>query len=92
MLEEGALDEVAAVRDLPRDLTAMKALGVPELLAHLEGEMSLEEAVEKAQTATRQYAKRQMTWFRNQFSDWIHINLKESERIEVEVYNNIIKN
>jgi tRNA dimethylallyltransferase len=44
----------------------MKALGVPELMRHLRGEMPLEAAVAAAQRATRQYAKRQMTWFRHQ--------------------------
>ncbi len=68
MIEAGALAEVAALaaRGLDPDLPAMKALGVPELLRHLRGEMPLEAAVAAAQRATRQYAKRQMTWFRHQ--------------------------
>lgn len=72
MMEAGALDEVARLRDqgLAADLPAMKALGVPSLLAHLRGEMDLQEAVQEAKTRTRRYAKRQMTWFRNQFADW----------------------
>jgi tRNA dimethylallyltransferase len=44
-----------------------KAHGVPELLAHLRGEMALEEAIRRAQQNTRHYAKRQTTWLRNQF-------------------------
>jgi tRNA dimethylallyltransferase len=68
MIEAGALAEVAALaaRGLDPDLPAMKALGVPELLRHLRGEMPLEAAVAAAQRATRQYVKRQMTWFRHQ--------------------------
>jgi tRNA dimethylallyltransferase len=68
MIEAGALAEVAALaaRGLDPDLPAMKALGVPELMRHLRGEMPLEAAVAAAQRATRQYAKRQMTWFRHQ--------------------------
>jgi tRNA dimethylallyltransferase len=68
MIEAGALAEVAALADrrLDPDLPAMKALGVPELLHHLHGELSLEGAVEAGQRRTRQYAKRQMTWFRHQ--------------------------
>ena len=72
MVENGALAEAAALRDqhLAADLPVMKALGVPELIAHLDGELTLDEAVERAQTATRRFAKRQMTWFRNQMADW----------------------
>jgi tRNA dimethylallyltransferase len=68
MIEAGALAEAAALaaRGLDPDLPAMKALGVPELMRHLRGEMPLEDAVVAAQRATRQYAKRQMTWFRHQ--------------------------
>jgi tRNA dimethylallyltransferase len=92
MIEHGALDEVAQVSSLDEALPAMRALGVSQLLAYSRGECSLEDAVEKAQTATRQYAKRQMTWLRNQFSDWNVINEKESERIIASAYNIIIEN
>lgn len=70
MLEQGALAEVAdlAALGLNPDLPAMKALGVPELLAHLRGEIDREAAVARAQQATRNYAKRQLTWFRNQLA------------------------
>ena len=66
MLNAGALREVAqlASRGLDHNLPAMKALGVPELLAFLEGKCSLEEASSLAKLHTRQYAKRQMTWFK----------------------------
>lgn len=72
MMDAGALDEVAKLSEmgLSADLPALKALGVPSLMAHLRGEMDLEAAVQEAKTQTRRYAKRQMTWFRNQFSDW----------------------
>ena len=68
MLAAGALDEVKALLalDLPSQAPAMKALGVPELAAHLFGEIDLEAAAERAETATMQYAKRQQTWFRHQ--------------------------
>ena len=46
----------------------MKAVGLPELLRHLRGEISLDEAIALAQRATRRYAKRQMTWFRHQMT------------------------
>ncbi|HEX3863973.1 MAG TPA: tRNA (adenosine(37)-N6)-dimethylallyltransferase MiaA [Stellaceae bacterium] len=76
MIAKGALDEVAALaaRQLNRDLPAMKAVGVPELLASLRGEVGLESAIEQAQRATRRYAKRQMTWFRHQMVADLHWN------------------
>jgi tRNA dimethylallyltransferase len=72
MLEAGALDEVRvlAARRLDASLPAMKAHGVPWLIRHLEGEISREEAAAGAVMDTRRYAKRQLTWFRNQMKDW----------------------
>jgi tRNA dimethylallyltransferase len=68
MIAAGAVDEAAALdrRGLDPDLPAMKAVGVRQLLRHLHGEMPLEAAISAAQRATRQYAKRQTTWFRHQ--------------------------
>jgi tRNA dimethylallyltransferase len=68
MVAAGALVEAAALaaRQLDPDLPAMKAVGVPELLRHLRGEIPLNEAIALAQRSTRRYAKRQMTWFRHQ--------------------------
>ena len=76
MLAQGALAEVAALmeRRLDPTLPALKALGVRELAAHLAGELSLEEASEKAKMLTRRYAKRQMTWMRNQMGDWARLD------------------
>jgi tRNA dimethylallyltransferase len=48
----------------------MKAIGAPELIAHLRGEMTLDQAREAATIATRQYAKRQRTWFRARMRAW----------------------
>lgn len=72
MVEQGGLDEVRALRDggIKDDAPAARALGVPPLLAHLEGRLTLDQAVEQAIVETRQYAKRQMTWFRHQMPDW----------------------
>ena len=71
MVDEGALDEVRHLiaLDIPPQHPAMKAIGVSQLADYLAGRHSLERAVELASTATRQYAKRQMTWFRNQLGD-----------------------
>src|SRR5690606_41954256 len=72
MMAHGALDEVRALvaRDLPPDLPAMKAVGVRELAAHLAGDLSLDDAVAAVKQSTRNYAKRQLTWFRNQQREW----------------------
>jgi tRNA dimethylallyltransferase len=72
MLEAGALDEVRALaaRQLDPLLPAMKAHGVPWLIRHLNGEISLDQAAAGAIMDTRRYAKRQLTWFRNQMKDW----------------------
>jgi tRNA dimethylallyltransferase len=72
MVQHGALDEVRAMeaRGLDPSLPALKAVGYRELAAHLRGETSLDEALDAARQETRRYAKRQMTWFRNQTPDW----------------------
>ena len=72
MVRGGALDEVRRLmdRDLPPASPLRKALGVAPLAAHIRGELSLEDALARAQTDTRRYAKRQLTWFRNQTPDW----------------------
>jgi tRNA dimethylallyltransferase len=71
MLEQGAADEVRALLalNLPPEMPVMKAIGVRELSAMLSGELTRKQASEQASAATRQYAKRQMTWFRNQMDE-----------------------
>lgn len=74
MLEHGALDEVAAMQDrFDPALPAFKPIGVPELVAHLKGEISLEQARERVSIATRRFAKRQRTWFRSKMRGWHRI-------------------
>lgn len=71
MMAQGALDEVRA--ELPYwdpTLPSSRAIGAPELMAHLRGECDLETAVAAAKLASRQYAKRQRTWFRSRMGDW----------------------
>ncbi|WP_371171103.1 tRNA (adenosine(37)-N6)-dimethylallyltransferase MiaA [Aliiroseovarius sp. 2305UL8-7] len=71
MLEQGALDEARAnlASWNPKDPSA-KAIGAPELIAHLQGLLSIDEARTRAIIASQQYAKRQRTWFRKQMRDW----------------------
>ncbi len=68
MIADGAAAEVAALgaRGLSADLPVMRALGVGPLLAAARGEITPDAAIAATAIATRQYAKRQQTWFRNQ--------------------------
>lgn len=71
MMGEGALEEVAA--ELPfwqPTRASARAIGAPELIAHLRGDLDLHAAVDQAKLASRQYAKRQRTWFRNRMNGW----------------------
>ncbi len=73
MIEEGnAIEEVRALLKLnyAPSLPVMKSLGVPQITRYLRQEITREEMINLSQTATRQFATRQMTWFRNQCSDW----------------------
>jgi tRNA dimethylallyltransferase len=74
MLDGGAIEEVKALLSLQlaAEMPAMKAIGVPQIAAMLAGTMTRTEVIETASAATRQYAKRQMTWFRNQLDEsWL---------------------
>lgn len=75
MIDNGAVDEVRALlaRNLDPALPAVKAVGVPELAAHLSGTATLDQAIAAIRLSTRHYAKRQLTWFRNQTRDWRRI-------------------
>lgn len=80
MLAAGALDEAAAM--LPTwdpALLSSKAIGAPELIAHLKGEMSLDAARTAAVIASTQYAKRQRTWFRKRMRKWETIPMISTE-------------
>ena len=70
MAEQGVLDEVRALVDLDPSLPAAKALGLPQFARHLAGACDFSAALDDVRIATRQYAKRQETWFRNRMKDW----------------------
>jgi len=84
MFEEGAVEEVRmllARDDLPADATIRRAIGVPEVAALIAGHATRQQALEALRLATRQYAKRQYTWFRNQPPpSWTRI--VESQKID----------
>ena len=83
MIEDGALEEARALgeRRLDPMLPVMRAHGVPALLAHLRGEITLAEAIARGQGDTRRYAKRQVTWFRHQMPHWTWVAPDEGEAL-----------
>lgn len=94
MMAEGALAEVQALRQSGTDptLPAMKALGVPDFLRYLAGDMTRAYAVAAAQQATRRYAKRQSTWFNNQIIADLTIKEKYSEKLNDKIFSFIRQN
>ena len=78
MMAEGLLEEAKAMYPY-RHRNALQTVGYAELFAYLEGKSSLEEAVEKIRQHTRNYAKRQLTWFRKQ-EGWTWVQDPESIR------------
>lgn len=76
MMDSGALEEARALasRHLDPGLPAMKAVGLPPLLSHIAGEVSLQAAIEAAKRDSRRYAKRQFTWFSNQHPGWSRVS------------------
>lgn len=76
MIAAGALEEVRAVLPFWNPAAPWaKAIGAPELVAHLRGEIPLSDAIAAAKIASRQYAKRQRTWFRNRMAGWKRLSL-----------------
>ena len=88
MIASGAIEEVRtlAARDLDPQLPAMKAHGVPWLIRHLQGDLTLAQAIEGAKRDTRRYTKRQATWFRNQLSDFAWVEPEKAlEAVEAQL-------
>ena len=87
LLSLGAIDEARAMAALHLDpnLPAMRAVGLPPLMSFASGTISLSDAVSQAKAATRQYAKRQQTWVKNNFQNWKHEKLEYKKRIKHEL-------
>lgn len=87
MISSGAFDEVREFKKICLPGMALaKALGYPELAAHIDGKMSLAEAIESAQASTRHYAKRQVTWFRRQIAaDLVLEDASHGEKLVLEI-------
>ena len=82
MVDQGAIKEAKKFKKLgvSKILTSNNILGLKEIMSYLEGKMNLKEAIEKSTIRTRQYIKRQMTWFRGQMKDWNEFNdLKQAD-------------
>jgi len=93
MIDRGAKIEVEQLlaRNLPPNLPVMRAIGVAEIAAWISGDIGKDLAIERAQAATRQYAKRQYTWFRNQSpQDWPRIEIVKSINIDV-IFETILR-
>ena len=93
MLAAGLLEEVRALlaAGVPRSATAFQAIGYKELLAALDGQCSLEEAVDLVKRRSRQYAKRQLTWLRrNQHIHWIYWEKKRDFHAALQIATEIL--
>ncbi|MFZ2640786.1 MAG: tRNA (adenosine(37)-N6)-dimethylallyltransferase MiaA [Verrucomicrobiia bacterium] len=87
MFRAGLVDEVRSLlpRGLAENTTARQALGYKEVIVHLRGETTLEETIALVKTRTRQFAKRQLTWFRHQARvEWIHVAADENLKAAIE--------
>jgi tRNA dimethylallyltransferase len=93
MVAHGALEEARAIaeRRLSPDLPAMKAVGLPPLIAHVQGRMELDEAIDLAKRDTRRYAKRQFTWFSNQHSGWKRVQSLDPVTARAELDDILLK-
>ncbi|KIR01896.1 tRNA delta(2)-isopentenylpyrophosphate transferase [Lachnospiraceae bacterium TWA4] len=91
MMEDGLIDEVKRLKEAgcTKDMVSMQGLGYKEILAYLEGEYSLEEAIYTLKRDTRHFAKRQMTWFRREKE--VHFIDKDEFRREEELLNEALR-
>ncbi len=85
MVAAGAMEEALALEDLDPETPAARIIGRRELLALHDGALSRDQAIERAVIASRQYAKRQDTWFRNQLTDWARIDASGPGNIVAEM-------
>ena len=92
MIKNGAIEEVKSLLSLNLDptLSAMKAIGVAQITSYLNHEQTLDIAVSEAKKMTRRYAKRQLTWFRNQIIQCYRVNEQYSERLSDKIFSKII--
>ncbi|MFD2531208.1 tRNA (adenosine(37)-N6)-dimethylallyltransferase MiaA [Gracilimonas halophila] len=92
MIEQGLVDEVRSILDSghSKDLQSLNTVGYQEIIKYLDGEWTLEKAIEKIKTSTRRYAKRQMTWYKRwDFVHWMDADEMSVEEMKEEVLNRL---
>jgi tRNA dimethylallyltransferase len=89
MVAAGALHEARHLKRLAPAMSASKILGLRQLWAALDGRLTLDAAVLSAKTATRQYAKRQLTWFRHRMADWLWIEETDMREVVARMLQNL---
>ena len=89
--EVAAFEEMAQAKKLDTNLPLFRAVGLAPLRGLLYGVLEPDEALQQAKTATRNYAKRQLTWIRNQMIAWEKADTQDSERLFQEIFSLIIK-
>ena len=89
MIDQGAIKEVKKFKKLgvSKILTSNNILGLKEIMSYLEGKTTLKETVERSIIRTRQYIKRQMTWFRGQMKDWKDFRDPKKSNLQKKVLN-----
>ena len=93
MLKEGLLDEVRAIQSRLKDAgktTSLQAIGYKEIIDFYDGKISLDEAIEKVKKESRNYAKRQLTWFRRN-QDIVWLEVIDSIENKLEIIENLLK-
>lgn len=90
MVERGLIDEVKRLKSMgyTQDMVSMKGIGYKEILAYLDGQYTLDEAIEKVKLESRRFAKRQLTWFRRE-KDTVWIDKSEYSYDDNKILNKI---
>lgn len=90
MFEQGAVEEVKALKDVSLSLTAQKIIGIKEIKNYLKGDVTLDQVKQAIQQSTRQYAKRQLTWFRkDKRLCWVNVGDAGVDNLVAEIINKI---
>lgn len=95
MVKSGLVDEVKSILEAghSKDLQALNTVGYQEIIKYLDGEWSLDKAIEKIKTSTRRYAKRQIIWYKRwDFIKWLDADRMSVEEIKEEILNDLAKN
>ncbi|MAO66400.1 MAG: tRNA (adenosine(37)-N6)-dimethylallyltransferase MiaA [Balneola sp.] len=91
MVEAGLVDEVKSIlSDHPKDLQSLNTVGYQEIIKYLDGEWTLDKAIEKIKTSTRRYAKRQITWYKRwEFVHWLEVDGLSVQEMKEEILNRL---